>query len=106
VGEKGELRMDTLEVIKTAHRVDHELGSLVTALTDDEVLRERIAGIHAEWRELAYVVSAHVCGCGASSSPILSGKRKGGPGRPKKNEQVVEQGNTGTAQTAVPSEET
>ena len=53
--------MDTIDIIKTAHGVDHDLGRLAASLEDEE-LRERILAVQSTWRELAYAISGTVCG--------------------------------------------
>jgi len=57
--------MDELELIRTAHGIDHALGRLVEATTE-ATLRDRIAGIQSEWREVTYRIAAQVCGIEAA----------------------------------------
>lgn len=65
--------MEKLEAIKTAHLIDQYLGRLATAVTD-EGLKKKILTLHTEWRELAYLVSAHLSG--VEASPLSSPSKK------------------------------
>jgi hypothetical protein len=53
--------MEKLEVIKAAHLIDQYLEALSVAVTE-EVLRKKLAAVRIEWQELAYSITAHVCG--------------------------------------------
>lgn len=70
-----------IEVIRKAHRVDADLRQLAASL-GDESLREGVLAIHSSWCELAYAISAHVCGMSAADAEQPSRRR----GRPRKSE--------------------
>ena len=70
--------MENLDLIKSAHIVDYHLNALSAGVTDD-VLKEKIASVQTEWRELAYAISAHLSGVEAgiqSPAPKKRGRRK------------------------------
>ena len=73
--------MENLDLIKSAHVIDHHLQTLSAEITDD-TLKEKIASVQAEWRELAYAISAHLSGVEAGIQFPVTKKR----GRRKKVE--------------------
>jgi hypothetical protein len=75
-----EAHVEKFEVIRTAHLIDHHLEQLAATLAS-EVLRKKVLAIHTEWRELAFAMTAHVCGVEASSLPDASKKNFRNKGR-------------------------
>ena len=71
--------MEKLDPIQAAHVINNHLQVLSTGVTDD-VLKEKIASVQAEWRELAYAISAHLSGVEIGIQPAAPKKR----GRRKK----------------------
>ena len=70
-GNKEEIEMEKLDLIKSAHVIDYHLQTLSAEITGD-VLKEKILSVQAEWKELAYSISAHLSGVEAgvqSSAP-------------------------------------
>ena len=69
--------MEKLELIQLTHAIDRDLLRLAAAVTDGGV-KKRLAALHGEWRDLAYAVTADLCGMatGASSDRPRRGRRK------------------------------
>lgn len=67
--------MEELDLIGTAHGIDHHLGRLAAAVTD-RALKERVLSVRDGWRELAYALTAEVCGL--EPRPALSPPRRRG----------------------------
>ncbi len=53
--------MEKFEIVKTAHLIDYHLSQLASALTN-ESLKRRIVSIEVEWRDITYMLTAHLCG--------------------------------------------
>jgi DUF4097 and DUF4098 domain-containing protein YvlB len=82
--------MEKLEVIKAAHLIDHYLQTLSVTMTE-EVLRRKTATLRTEWQELAYAITAHVCGV-ETNALLSAAKKKASRKRP---DELVEQENQG-----------
>ncbi len=94
--------MEKIDLIKSAHVIDYHLTLLSASVTDD-VLNEKILSVQAEWRELAYSISAHLSGVEVSVQSPVPKKR----GRRKKivePAEVLAQGENSNTQ-AVDSEQ-
>ncbi|MFQ5801397.1 MAG: hypothetical protein ACE5JQ_00700 [Candidatus Methylomirabilales bacterium] len=78
--------MDQLDLIKTAHVIDDQLGRLAAAVTD-EALKSQVLTMQERWRELAYQITAELCGVESSPSPGSAKKRR----RRKRSEVPAEQ---------------
>ncbi len=84
--------MDDLEVIRTAHGIDHNMAQLAGVIGDEDI-RERILAVLAGWRDLAYALTARLCGVDAGP-PQNTLKRRG---RPKKAEEPAANGAQGVS---------
>ncbi len=86
--------MDELTVIRLAHDVDVQLGQLAMSVKA-ESLREEILTLQVWWRELAYAVSAELCGANASGAPLVSLRRRGRPRKgPEHSTDAAEHGSS------------
>src|SRR5262245_43134242 len=94
--------MDKFELIKTAHVVDYQMGTLAAAMVD-EALKGKILSLQAEWQELAYRVAACLCGVESVSLPGSRRKRSSQKGAEISTEQA-ENGND--ENSTLPSSET
>lgn len=92
--------MEKFEAIKTAHVIDQLIGNLILAVAD-EGLKKKILTVQAEWRELAYLITAHLCGV---ESGVLSGTSKKKVSR-KRDERVTEQAGYGDSEAPQTTDE-
>ena len=92
--------MENLEAIRTAHVIDEHLGRLAPAVPD-EVLKKKVLAVQAEWRELAYVITAHLCGVESDALPGSSRKKKASR---KRDEDPAEQAGPGDGHGSLVSE--
>ncbi len=70
--------MEVLDAIRLAHRIDQDLGRMSTAVGEE--FRDRVQRIQTEWREVAYAVSANLCGVDVTGDTGAAPRR----GRPRK----------------------
>ncbi len=71
---KEECIMDSMDMIRTAHIVDRQLGVLGAAVTE-ATLQERISSFQSEWREVTHAVTAHFCGLERTAHEVPGAKR-------------------------------
>jgi hypothetical protein len=89
--------MDELSLIRLAHEVDGQLGQLATSVKA-ESLREEILALQVRWRELAYAVSAELCGANANVVPATPVRRRGRPRKgPEQPTDATEHGSSAVA---------
>lgn len=74
--------MDALELIRTTHGIDRDLGIVGDAVRDAG-LKERLLAVRIEWRDLAYAITAELCGVDGPEARLPSPRRRG---RPRKSD--------------------
>jgi hypothetical protein len=73
--------MNPIDLIRTTHEIDHELGTISAAVTD-ESLKQDLVQFHARWRELSYRVTASLCGLTSNGEAPVPRRR----GRPRRSD--------------------
>jgi hypothetical protein len=70
--------MDQLELIRITHEIDRHVAELSAAVSDEDLKKDLVA-FNARWRELAYRVTANLCGLapnGDATAPKRRGRRR------------------------------
>jgi hypothetical protein len=66
--------MEVIDAIRLAHRIDQDLGRMSGAVGEE--LRDRVVRIQTEWRDVAYAVSANLCGVAMCEEAAVMPRRR------------------------------